>query len=64
MSAQQTQSTLTKAEQNQDVYTASLRTSEARKAIRFSQAKDGRIVIDAVAIGSEAQEVSLREALQ
>ncbi len=64
VTAQQTQSTLTKAEQSQHVYTASLRTSEARKAIRFSQAKDGRIVIDAVAIGSEAQEVSLSEALQ
>ena len=64
MSAQQTQSTLIKAEQGQDVYTVSLRTSEARKAIRFSQAKDGRIVIEAVAIGSEAQEVRLCKALQ
>ena len=40
----------------------SLRTSEARKAIRFTQAKDGRIIIEAVAVGSEAQEVRLSEA--
>ncbi len=41
----------------------SLRTGEARKAIRFTQAKDGRIVIEAVAVGSEAQEVRSSEAL-
>lgn len=56
-SAQQTQTKLSKAEQFGDVYTVSLRTSEARKSIRFTQAKDGRIVIEAVAIGSEAQQV-------
>ena len=63
VSAQQSQTTLYKAEQTQGVYTVSLRTDQARKAIRFSQAKDGRIVIDAVAIGSEAQEVRSSEAL-
>ena len=55
--AQQTQTEITREEQVEDIYQVSLRTSEARKSIRFAQSRDGRIVIEAVAIGSEAEEV-------
>lgn len=58
ISAQQTQTELSIARQTEDVYQVSLRTSEARKSLRFTQAKDGRIVIEAVAIGSEAEQVT------
>ena len=44
-------------EQAEDIYQVSLRTREARKSIRFAQSRDGRIVIEAVAIGSEAEQV-------
>ena len=55
--AQQTQTEVARLEQNEDVYQLSLRTSEARRSIRFAQSRDGRIVIEAVAIGSEAEKV-------
>lgn len=57
VSAQQTQTATSTAQKAEDVYQVSLKTSEARKSIRFTQTKDGRIVIEAVAIGSEAQQV-------
>ena len=55
--AQQTQTEVSRAEQTEDIYQVSLRTREARKSIRFAQSRDGRIVIEAVAIGSEAEKV-------
>lgn len=55
--AQQTQTEVSKVEQTEDIYQVSLRTREARKSIRFAQSRDGRIVIEAVAIGSEAEQV-------
>ena len=58
VSAQQTQTATSTAQKAEDVYQVSLKTSEARKSIRFTQTKDGRIVIEAVAIGSEAQQVT------
>ena len=59
-SAQQTQTEITREEQTEDIYRISLRTSEARKSIRLAQSRDGRIVIEAVAIGSEAEEVHVQ----
>ena len=58
VSAQQIQTATSTAQKAEDVHQVSLKTSEARKSIRFTQTKDGRIVIEAVAIGSEAQQVT------
>ena len=55
--AQQTQTEVSRVEQSEDIYQVSLRTREARKSVRFAQSRDGRIVIEAVAIGSEAEQV-------